>query len=319
MSMLQERLAPSPSGRAEVRFRAMGTRCHIALVGGGPEDLDTAVQRVRELESHWSRFLDGSDISRLNRAEGRSVTVDGTTRLLLERAVEARTRTQGWFDPFMAAALSAHGYDRDHALLPPALESPDAPRARPAIGQPLQRRAPITIGRADVDGATMVKLHGGAMFDPGGIGKGLAADLVASELVADGVSGALVNLGGDLRVAGIAPDGGWRIDIDHPVDTELAPVATVRLVEAGLCTSSAFKRRWRAPDGSAAHHVLDPRTARPADISVASVSVTAPEAWLAETLATAVMLAGPVFGAALLRKGAAEALVVGLDGTVSAL
>ncbi len=335
MSLLQEPIpaahpagpldgdAPTADGdRVEIRFRAMGTNCHVVVLGGGRHVLDDAVVRVRELESRWSRFLEDSEISRLNAAGGEHVVVSEPTRVLLERSLEARTRTKGWFDPFMGAALEAHGYDRDFARLPPAVAGPALdviPQGRPAIGQPLFRRAPLTIGRPDATGAVTARLAAGARFDPGGIGKGLAADIVATELVADGAAGVLVNLGGDLRVAGATPDGGWSVTIDHPVDRTLAPVAEVRLGDAGLCTSSALHRRWRAPDGTAAHHVLDPRTGRPADISVASVSVTAPEAWLAEALATAVMLAGPVFGAALLRRSGAESLVVGLDGAVGTI
>jgi FAD:protein FMN transferase len=313
---------PEREDRTETRFRAMGTDCHVALLGGDGADLELAVERVRELESLWSRFVADSEISRLNHAGGTEVRVSSPTRVLLQRALEARTRTKGWFDPFLAAALEAQGYDRDFSTLEPALPLADgttAPVARPAVGQPLFRRAPLSIGVPDASGGATARLAAGAAFDPGGIGKGLAADLVATELVRAGVAGALVNLGGDLRVAGRAPEGGWAVTIDHPVDGDLAPVATIRVAGAGLCTSSALRRRWRAPDGSAAHHVLDPRTGRPADIAVASVTVTAPEAWVAETLTTAVMLAGPVFGAALLRKAGAEALVVGLDGAVGTL
>jgi thiamine biosynthesis lipoprotein len=320
MSMLADPRSTGPGATAtpsrhEVRFRAMGTNCHVVVLGGDPDHVAAGEAEVRRFESLWSRFLATSDVGRLNAAAGAPVDVDPDTRLLLERAVEARHRTDGWFDPFMAHELVERGYDRDFADLPPARPGDgQGPAERPAIGEPLRRPAPITLARPDASGRTAVRLHDGVGFDPGGIGKGLAADLVAGYLAAQGAHGVLVNLGGDLRALGDTPDGGWRISVDDPIDRTLAPVAEVRLAECGLCTSSPLARRWRAPDGAAAHHVLDPRTGRPAEIGVASVTVTAPAAWLAETLTTAVMLAGPTFGAALLRRAGAEALVVDLDG-----
>ena len=323
MSLLIESAAGAAQAagpRHETRFRAMGTDCHVVVLGGTVDHVQAAQDEVWRLESLWSRFLPTSDVGRLNAAGGEPVRVEPDTRLLLERAVEARTRTNGWFDPFMARQMVEHGYDRDFGELPPARRAEDVvPTHRPAMGEPLREPAPLAVARAEDDGCTPIRLLDGVAFDPGGIGKGLAADLVAGFLAAQGVHGVLVNLGGDLRVLGDPPEGGWSIRVDHPFDATLPPVATVRLREAGLCTSSPLKRRWRAPDGTPAHHVLDPRTGRPATIEVASVTVTAPAAWLAETLTTAVMLSGPTFGAALLRRAGAEALVVGLDGTCSQL
>jgi len=323
VSLLADHLLPGSgetATRHEARFRAMGTDCHLVVLGGTPEHLEVGELEIRRLESLWSRFLPTSDVGRLNAADGAVVPVHPDTRLLLDRAVEARTRTDGWFDPFMARQLVDRGYDRDFGELPPARPTDVEPgEDRPGIGEPMRHLAPIAIARPDLDGHSPVRLLDGVGFDPGGIGKGLAADLVAGCLAAHGVSGVLVNLGGDLRVLGDTPDGGWKVTIDDPMDRSQAPVADVRLADCGLCTSSPLARRWRAPDGAAAHHVLDPRTGRPAVISVASITVTAPAAWLAETLTTAVMLSGPTFGAALLRRAGAEALVVDLEGQAGRL
>lgn len=299
----------------------MGTRCHVAVLGGTEADLDVAQAEIRALEGRWSRFLPDSDVGRLNAAGGAAVEVDASTRELVRRGVEGRTLTDGWFDPFLGREIIAAGYDRDIGRLPPP--APGGARLVPAIGEPLRLRAPVVVD----DDAGTIRLLDGAAFDPGGFGKGRAADLVGDRLLARGVSGALVNLGGDLRVVGAPPSGGWRIDVEdpfvpEPLDAGGGPRRTAARVElhaGGLCTSSPLKRRWRTVGGSPAHHVIDPRNGRPGPVEVASVTVTAAEAWAAEVLATAVLLAGPVFGAALLRRARAEALVVGLDGSVRAL
>lgn len=298
----------------------MGTVCHVAVLDGAESLVTEAEDEVRRLEQLWSRFRADSEISRLNAAEGAWVEVSDETAELLGRAVAAWRDLGGWFDPFMAGDLVAAGYDRDFDLLalsdelpsvsPPSGvdRPPDAsPRRRddePVQVDPLRRRA---------------RLGGGATFDPGGLGKGLAADMVSLRLVSSGAAGAMVNLGGDLRARGVAPPGGWRIAVEDPFSRERPPVAVIGVTDSGLCTSTSLKRRWTAPDGTTAHHVLDPRTGRPAPVEIASITVTAEHAWRAEALATAVMLAGPEEGRAMLEARPCTALVVHLDGRLQAL
>src|SRR4051812_660813 len=99
----------------ETRFRAMGTDVHFVAVGAAPNLLDVAQDRIRELERRWSRFLETSEISALNRRPNRPVIVSPDTFELVRRAVFAWRATGGRFDPTVGAALAAHGYDRDFA------------------------------------------------------------------------------------------------------------------------------------------------------------------------------------------------------------
>jgi thiamine biosynthesis lipoprotein len=166
-----------------------------------------------------------------------------------------------------------------------------------------------------VPGTGVVSLPPGAVVDPGAIGKGLAADLVSAELVADGAAGALVSVGGDLRVAGRAPAGGWIVALDHDGSE---PIGSVALVAGGVATSSILRRRWWTPAGRV-HHVIDPRTGRPTSGAAIACTVVAGEAWWAEALATAVIVAweesdGPEVAMELL--GDAAALVTTATGDV---
>ena len=87
----------------------------------------------------------------------------------------------------------------------------------------------------------------GVGFDPGGIGKGFAADLVLDELLAEGAGGACVNLGGDVRVGGLGPDGGdWTVTVEDPRDPAGPPLVTLLLADGAVATSSRCRRRWRA-------------------------------------------------------------------------
>ena len=263
---------------AERRFRAMGTDAHVVVNGPEAEaSLDVAIARVGDLERRWSRFLQDSEICRLNARAGSPTVVSTDTFGLIEKAVFAWQVTAGAFDPMMLAALEELGYDApfDSLSADPARLGHVAPKASGGAGA-------VELDR----GSQTVCLPPGAAFDPGGIGKGLAADLVSGELIARGAWGAMVNLGGDLRVRGVPPDGlEWVVSVREPA---VAPttLATLRLQDAGVATSTTLRRRWAAIDGPR-HHLLDPRTSRPHRDGADLCTVVAGEAWWAEVCATA--------------------------------
>ncbi len=265
----------------------MGTEADIEILAGDDDLVDRAVDRLAELEQLWSRFIPGSELSRLNAAKGaRSVGPD--TALLVELAALAWSRTGGRFDPTTGPALVAAGYDRSFDRLEStARDLPGQGRDPSAVGESSgSAPAPGCAGVSVVADLGVVHLPDGVTIDPGGIGKGLAADLVATELVDGGADGALVSVGGDLRVRGRAPHGGWAVELDHGD----GPFARIGVIDGAVATSSVLKRRWRAVDGTA-HHVIDPRTGRPTSGRALACTVVAGEAWWAEALATAVLVA----------------------------
>ncbi|HET6953085.1 MAG TPA: FAD:protein FMN transferase, partial [Acidimicrobiales bacterium] len=127
--------------------------------------------------------------------------------------------------------------------------------------------------------------------DPGGIGKGLAADLVTAELMAAGAAGALVNLGGDLRVRGEPPAGDvWSVAVAHPLDPA-RDLLHLGLTDGAVASSSRLRRRW-TQDGRDRHHLIDPRTGGPAGSPLLAVTVVALDGWWAEAAAKSVFVAG---------------------------
>jgi len=297
------------ASRGDARFRAMGSDCRVLVVGGDADDLTWAEDQVRRLEAIWTRFDERSEISRINAAAGRAVPASPEVLMLARRAIRAEALTGGRFDPLMGTDMVALGYDRDLASLTP----PGAPSARVTL---TPRVRPAARGlRVDETAGTVLVPQGRAL-DPGGIGKGLGADMVSAGLMARGVEGALVNLGGDIRCRGRGPSGDWRIAIEHPDDPSLPGVAEITLTQGALCTSGVRKRRWIRADGTEVHHLIDPATGLPTDAPVAQVSVVAPRAWLAEALTKAVVLAGPDDAAPMLAHHRAAAIAVTADGTV---
>ena len=289
-----------PSDLLRSAFPAMGTTCEVTLVGGHVGLLDLARRRVEELEGRWSRFRDDSEITRLNSRCGRPTALTADGYLLVDHAVAAWEWTGGRYDPTVLESIVAAGYDRTFE---------DLEDRRPA-GAP--RPAPGCAGVELDPLLRAVTLPPGVGIDPGGIGKGLATDLVVELLLDEGVAGACVSLGGDGRVAGEAPEGGWRIGIGNPYEaSEL--LAVVRLTDHGIATSSRLMRRWRS-GGRERHHLLDPRSGRSIDNGLDAVTVIADDAWMAEVLTKAAFVAGAAEGARLLTHlGAAGLLVESLE------
>ncbi len=287
--------------KASARFRAMGSDVHVIVVGGTLGLDRDAETRIDELERRWSRFLPDSELSRLNRAEGRPVLVSNDTRMAVAAAVEAWRTTDGRFDPTVLAALVASGYDRDFATLDPA-------SLGPAHGDPMPAPGCREIDIDPIVGA--ITLPAGLGLDLGGIGKGLAADVVVDELIAAGAEGACVNVGGDVRVRGLAPSGdGWVMDVEPMPGLRLA------VVDGAVATSSTTKRRWLR-DGKPVHHLLDPRDGQPVGAGLVAVTVIAGRAATAEMLTKAAFVAGARGAAAAIEELGATGLLLTDSGDV---
>ncbi len=292
----------------ELRDRAMGTELHLLVVAPADRAAELVRRgrhRVEQLESRWSRFRPTSEVSRLNDTRGLPVSVSADTRRLVRTAVLAWELTAGAYDPTVLDALVAAGYDR------PFDELDDGPPDPDPVVPP--RPAPGCAGIVVDDDLGTVTLPPDAGFDPGGIGKGLAADIVSAELLAAGADGVLVNLGGDLRVQGRPPTGDvWVVEVDEPA-LDRAPLARLVLTEGAVATSTTERRTW-SRDGERRHHVIDPRLGLPVDTPAVLVTVVAGDAWWAEVAATRLLTAPTTQRSRLVGDGAA--LVVDRDGTV---
>ena len=136
----------------------------------------------------------------------------------------------------------------------------------------------------------VITLPTGTTLDPGGLGKGLAADIVTAELLAAGAAGALVEIGGDLRVVGEPPgDDAWTVAIAPTVAGVRSRI--VRLSDGGVATSSSRLRTWRA-NGRRHHHLISPRTLRSTATDVVSCTVLAGSAASAEAFTKVAFVEG---------------------------
>ena len=286
--------------------RVMGSELLLLLVDAAEEHARTTVDLLDHLERRWSRFLPDSDISRLNRSPGVAVEVDVSTLELVEHMIAGWIGSAGRYDPTVLPGLLTAGYVA-------SVDDPGVRTAPPVAGD----GAPWLLLEVEVDHARRtVTLPRGVSLDPGGIGKGLAADMAVQALRSDGVPGALVSVGGDLRAEGTPPTAvGWVIDVDDPHEPH--STAMVLAIDHGaVCTSSTRSRRW-IRDGAEQHHVIDPRTRQVATTDLAAVTVVAATAADAEVHATAALLAGRDAAAAELEDAGLAAVLVSTDGTTT--
>ena len=281
-----------------VVFRAMASPCRI--VAPTRELAEHGQELVRQLERAWSRFDPASEVSAVNEAAGKLTIVSAMTYELMSRAQQGRVATRGAFNPLMLDQLISLGYDRTW----------DAVRddARPLPAPSVAAEAPIEL----FPGISGVCLPSGTRFDPGGIGKGLAGDMVAAALLEAGAESVQVELGGDVRVAGPEWAGGsWRVVLDDN-DHGAANPATITLPEGGVATSSVVRRRWRRA-GVDVHHLIDPRTGLSASTDLDAVTVAAPTLWWAEVMAKVALIGGSQQARTMLGEYDMTAVLVGRD------
>lgn len=310
-------LFPAVMSTEERTVEAMGTTAHLLITDGPAGLADRAVERLEQLEARWSRFRADSEICQLNARPGVPVMVSSDTFHLIERALDGWRLTEGRFDPTLLPQLRDAGYDRSFEFVgvngaPRAAPSGTADAAPGTL--PMPRRLDEQIHLDTIVGA--VRLAPGIEIDPGGIGKGLAADLVVELLRSEGARGALVSIGGDLRCDGVAPEGaGWVVRVADPRGDDTS-VGTVVLDAGAVASTWRTKRAWIAPDGTPRHHLIDPTTGVPAKTGLSGVTMIAGRGWHAEVLAKAAFLAGPVDGAAFLADHGVAGLLIADDGTV---
>jgi thiamine biosynthesis lipoprotein len=276
----------------------MGNTARVIVVADSENELihliGVAQARLTQLETRWSRFISTSEVSQLNTALHCVWTpISDDTALLLHYLIEAFRVANGAFNPFLLPALVNAGYS--HSLTDNATVSLPHSASWHATAADLEIQHTSTGWQA--------RLLNGATVDPGGIGKGLAADIVAEQLMTLHARGVSVSVGGDLRCMGTPSDAEvWPVNIEdaeHP--THIA--ASIVIPSGGVATSSTHAKRWHMGT-LMQHHVIDPATGQPtspnAPDALHTATVIASTAAWAEVFATALLVSGEKKGTELL-------------------
>lgn len=281
---------------------AMGTFVTVQIVVGrdgtpaAEAEAGAAIERAfgwfRQIEATCTRFDPDSELMRLARNHGAAVVVSPTLYHAIEFAMAVARDTAGAFDPTVGHALERLGFNREHRTGQTVTTAIDGD------GQVSYRDVEL-----DPDRRT-VTVHRPLVLDLGAVAKGLAVDVAAKEL--SPFKDFAIDAGGDLYLGGCNADGGpWRIGIRHPrVEDRL--LGTLRVSDQAVCTSGDYERRTAEPGR---HHILDPRTGGSAS-AVASTTVVAPSAMVADALGTAAFVLGPQEGLRLFERHGVEGLIV---------
>lgn len=270
---------------ASASFGALGTSATLIVgtVGCLNAARELLAEELAAIDLACSRFRPDSELSLLNRAEGRGVRVSP----LLFEAIAAGLRgakvTQGTVDPCLGRAMRAIGYDRDFREVAGRTAELGRIRVRSVSGWQAIRLDPRSL---------TVEVPLGVELDLGATAKALAADRAARRINAELGAGVLVNLGGDISIAGPPPHGGWSVLVaDDHTEPDPRNGEVVGLSGGGLATSSTVTRTWTTTRGRR-HHIVDPATGDSAATVWRTASVAAGSCVDANIAATAAIVAG---------------------------
>jgi len=259
-------------------FFAMDTYMTFTAYGANAEHaLIQAENRLMELESLWSVTDTDSDIYKINHSGGQPVAVSAETEELVSFALEMAEKTDGALEPTIYPVLTAWGFTTDENRVPSENE----------IAELLE-----SVGREKVHSDNgYICLEKGSMLDLGAVGKGYAGDEAVQVLKENGITSALLDIGGNIQAIGTKPDGSsWRVGLKDPFSGGVLGV--IRVADEAVVTSGSYERYFIGEDGKKYGHIIDPATGYPVDNGVASVSVIAGEGKRCDALSTSLFVMG---------------------------
>lgn len=285
--------------RSQVGFY-FDTVVTVTLYDGEEGLLDEIMAACDRYEKLLSKTVEGSDVDRINKAGGESVTVDAETWEILRRAKEISQMTDGAFAVTIAPLSAMWDFTGGTQRMPTDEQRLSA--------LPLVDDSAIILGEGNT-----VTLPKGAQIDLGGIAKGYIADKVA-ELVQGRASGAVLSLGGNVYVLGHKPDGTvFNVGIQDPHGP--SPIASVSVTDISVVTSGIYERQFEK-DGVTYHHILDPKTGLPSQSDLASATIVAKSSMDADALATALIVLGREKALQLMQEQGIEGVLITRDRQV---
>lgn len=296
--------AANTSKGHSVEFFTMDTVMNITAYGDPAKAaLPLAQSEIIRLDALLSISNPTSEVYAVNH-DG-AAALSGETAFLIGEALNLYMLTDGAYDCSVYPFMQAWGFYSDTAYAIPSEEELNDLRQRVGSDKLLLEGNTLTLG------------HSGMGIDLGGIAKGYASDRAAEALKENGVSSALLSLGGNIKTLGQKPDGTpWRVAIRDPKNKN-AVLGVLRVSDMAVVTSGGYERYFEQ-NGVRYHHILDPATGKPADSGLRSVTIICESGTLADGLSTALFVMGEEDALAFWRAhpGLFEAVLVREDGSV---
>lgn len=279
----------------ETRYsgEVMGTTWSATVIlprGAETADYGEGIQTVLDdINARMSTYLEDSELSRFNQLDAAGcLDVSADTREVVKAAQVIARESGGAFDVTVGPLVNLWGFGPDQR-----------PTQTPNESQVEAAMAKSGYQHLRIDSEQLCTDLPGLYVDLSAIAKGFAVDAVAGHLRDEGVDNFLVEVGGELYAAGKKMDGSaWRIGIEKPVsnDRGVFKKAIVQLENQAIATSGDYRNYHQSEGGERYSHTIDPRSGRPIGHALASVTVIAPSAMLADGWATALMVLGPEDG-----------------------
>ncbi len=273
----------------EQQAYVFGTRVEVLVVGDDPalgrQAIASVLREFDRLHRAYHAWQE-SELTALNLAifEGRPQQVSDELANLIRESQELAKQGQYLFDPGIGQLVKLWGFHSDEfkAVLPPEADLKRLIAAHPSIKD------------LSLNGNTVTSRNKAVALDFGGYLKGVALDRAANILRQQGISNALINIGGNVMALGSKEGRPWRVGIQHP--RQSGPLATVELADGEAIGTSGDYQRFFELDGKRYPHLLDPRSGYPANQTQA-VTILIPAGPKAGTLSDAgskpIFIAGP--------------------------
>ena len=274
-------------------------------LGGSEEILSKCLDLCDFYENLFSAEIPTSDIARINSAGKEAVKVSSETIYLIEKSIEYSRLTNGLYDITIYPVSKLWDFHGD---------SPNVP------DEEVLKAALLNVDYnnivIDAQNSTVALKNANASLDVGGIAKGYIADLIKEYLEDAGVTGALINLGGDISAVGAKSRyNDFSIGISDPHD-ENNIIGCAKINDMCIASSGTYERCFEA-GGRKYHHILDPKTGYPAGTDIAGITVIAPNAIDADALCTASILMGSTEAISLINSlSDTECLIVKNDSSI---
>lgn len=243
------------------------------------EILNTCFEYCKEFENLVSRTIPTSDISRINAAAGSSVEVSDTTINLLKKGFEFGELSNGVFDITIAPLMELWDIKNNPGNVPSESDITEA-------------LSHVDYKNIVIDGNTVTLTDPDAAIDLGGIAKGYMADQLKEYLLSEGVTSAIINLGGNVLTVGEKPDGtSFNIGIQKPFEKQNTTITSVQVKDSSVVTSGSYERYFKVDD-TIYHHILNTETGYPCDNGLLSVTILSEKSIDGDALSTACFALG---------------------------
>ena len=259
---------------------AMDTYMTLTAYGkNAKKALDAAVDEINNIEQLVSTGIDSSEVSQINK-NGKG-SVSETTGYLIKRSKEIYDSTNGVFDITIYPIMQAWGFPTENYRVPGKKE---LKKLRGLMGADHvlydEKKQEVTLNKE------------GMKIDLGGIAKGYTSSKVMDIFKENGISSAVISLGGNVQTLNGKPDGSdWRVAVENPADTG-SYIGVLSIKDKAVITSGGYERYFKQ-DGKTYHHIIDPANGYPANNGLTSVTIVSDDGTLADGLSTSLFIMGP--------------------------